>query len=101
MRPCGPRPPEPDARPDGSSAPRVVRVGDLQCLVQDRDTFSDLFGGRGARRRDMGPVEVDERPQAAVFAGGSELGHRFGIRTTGVEWNQRLTGVAVSYTHLT
>src|SRR5665811_1007652 len=79
------------------SAPDVVRVGHLQRLVQDRDTFPDLLSGGGARRHDVGPVEVDERPEPACFARCSEIGHRLGVSTTGIERNQWLAGYAVAY----
>ena len=53
------------------------------------------LGGR-ARRHDVRAVEVGERPQPALLAGGGELVHRRGVGAGGVERHERLAGLAVA-----
>ena len=48
------------------------------------------------RRHDVQAVEVDERPEPALLAGGGELGHRLGVGAGGVVGHQRLAGRPVA-----
>ena len=53
-----------------------VAVGDVERLVDDRQAAAHVVVADRDRRDDVQPVEVGERPQAALLARRCELGHR-------------------------
>src|SRR5690606_16162439 len=73
-----------------------VFVGDVERAVDDGETAHQILLRDDEWRRDVRPVEVHERPHAALPARRGECAHRCRIRAGGVVRAERLARVTVT-----